>query len=317
MTRTARASPIALVAAAAALVSLVLLASVPSHPRIWVVLSNAAHAPVFAVLSLLILHLVRTQAGLAFRPAAAWSLAAAIVLGIAIEVLQAFIGRDASLRDVWTDALGAACALGWVTAHEPTESRVERRTGWVIALVTACLAVAPVAEALAAYGLRTARMPTVARFSLPWDLYFVQLQSASARRVGLPIEWSRPGDPLSLEVRFGTGRWPGLSLWEPAPDWRGYRSLKIDLTNPGSRPLELVLRVHDALHDQRHEDRFNRPLTVGPGSRDVLTVPLADIADGPVGRRLDLGSVAGLILFASGDSASAGTEFLLTRIWLE
>lgn len=317
MIRTARTPPVALAAVGLLLLALVLVIPVPSHPRIWIVLSNVAHAPVFAVLSLLILHWIRSRWNLAFGSAVAWAFAATIVLGAAVELVQGFIGRDASWGDVWTDALGAAVALGWIAHREPAEPVPVRRTGLAIALLAAGIALAPLASAVVAYGLRSLRMPTIAGFSLPSDLYFIELQSASARRAPLPPEWSRPDDTLSLALHLNEGEWPGVAFYEPSPDWRGHRSLKLDLTNPGRTPLDLTLRVHDLKHDQRHEDRFNRKLTVAPETRTVVTVLLKDIESAPLGRKLDLGRVAGMILFATGESARPGRQFFVTRIWLE
>jgi hypothetical protein len=110
---------------------------------------------------------------------------------------------------------------------------------------------------------------------------------------------------------------PGLQLFEPEPDWRGHSVLKIDLVNPGDRSLRLVVRVHDAMHDQRHEDRFNRAFTLAPGSRRVLEIPIDDIESAPRGRPLDLSRVAAIGLFEGSRPAPVGAVFYLARIWLE
>jgi VanZ family protein len=309
--------PLAPLAAAALLLVPMLVVTVPSSPKFWIVLSNAAHAPVFAAISLLVFQALRARPSPGFRRLVAMAFFAAVALGLAVEVVQGFIGRDSSWGDVGTDALGAAAALGWITYRSQPASRRIRLAGLGVAVSSAVLVAAPLANAGVAYGLRAMQLPVIAGFSLPWDLYFTEFQSASARRMSLPSEWSRPGDPTSLELVTRDGEWPGVSLTEPAPDWRGYASLHVDLTNPGSNPLELTLRVHDALHDQRHEDRFNRRLKVASQSRTIVTIPLAEVESAPSMRRLDLGRVAGVILFATGESARPGTRFYVTRIWLE
>ena len=305
------------VAAVVSLLGLVLLAPAPSYPRIWVVLSNTAHAPVFAAVAVLVLRAVRAHGSSRLLPSVAVAFCITVAVGIGVELMQATIGRDASSGDVWTDALGAACALGWLSYRERTSPGRVRNAGLIVAGLAAALAIGPLADAAAAYGLRALRMPTVAAFSLPWDLYFVEVNSASAARVGLPYSWARPDDPPSLGVRIQSGAWPGLTIVEPAPDWRGYRSLNLDLTNPGAAPLELTLRIHDLEHDQRYADRFNGGLSFAPHSRLIVTIPLAEIEAGPAYRRLDLSRIGGLILFAANGSAQAGNEFYVTRIWLE
>ena len=91
----------------------------------------------------------------------------------------------------------------------------------------------------------------------------------------------------------------------------------LDLTNPGPSSLELTVRVHDASHDNRAQDRFNERFVLAPEQRRIIEVPLADIAEGPWARRLDLSRIAALGLYTSGASAEVGREFYLTRIWLQ
>jgi hypothetical protein len=49
----------------------------------------------------------------------------------------------------------------------------------------------------------------------------------------------------------------------------------------------------------------------------VLDIPLTDVIRAPQGRRLDIGEIAGWMIFADGDAGLAGQEFYLTRVWLE
>lgn len=122
---------------------------------------------------------------------------------------------------------------------------------------------------------------------------------------------------LELRIDFTAAVWPDMSHDGPEPDWRGFSALVLDVTNPDETPLRLTVRVHDATHDQRHEDRFNRAFEVPPANRVTLRIPMEDILASPVGRPLDLAHIAGIVLFANSESASIGRYFYLTRIWLE
>ena len=51
---------------------------------------------------------------------------------------------------------------------------------------------------------------------------------------------------------------PGVSFHEPVPDWRGFKTLVIDVENPEPMPLYLGVRVHDRRHGNTYNDRFNR-----------------------------------------------------------
>ena len=247
--------------------------------------------------------------------------ALAIVTGIGVEFVQGLIGRDSSWRDVGTDALGAACALGiigWrgIPGLPSLRSRTGQGAALGIALLAAALLLAPIIEATMAYARRAAEFPVIARFDSPLDLYFGHVQHAKSTRGPLPDQWARPGDGMSLRIESATERWPGFVMDEPAPDWRGRHYLNLDVTNPEVESIQLTVRVHDVAHDQRHEDRFNRTVLLAPG-RTTVTIPLADIASGPAHRALDLGQVAGIIVFADRTTLRSARRYYLTSIWLE
>jgi len=78
--------------------------------------------------------------------------------------------------------------------------------------------------------------------------------------------------------------------------------------------VHLTIRIEDALHNQQHNDRFNRTLSIEPGLNDV-SIPLKDIRDAPVGREMDLSQVWQLILFTS--RPEEPLELHISDIWLE
>ena len=89
----------------------------------------------------------------------------------------------------------------------------------------------------------------------------------------------------------------------------------LDLTNPGDRPLELSLRIHDVRHDQEYSDRFNWRITLPAQSRETIRVPLAAVRNAPRGRQMDLEHIAGLLLFRTGPERA--DVVYVTRITLE
>ena len=61
--------------------------------------------------------------------------------------------------------------------------------------------------------------------------------------------------------------------------------------------MTLTLRVHDAAHDQRYEDRYNVRLVVQPGV-NRFTIPIDDILHAPDTRAMDLSRIRGIVVFA-------------------
>jgi hypothetical protein len=316
--------PSGLVVAAVFLVGLALTAKVPASSRFLLVLHDAAHAPFGAGLALVAfagLGHWRGAPGGHARYLLAFALS--MLLGGAVEIAQGFVGRGPSLYDLYTDGLGSACALaglGAGSAWRSADAAARRRWPWaaVVALLAGALAAAPIVEAALAYARRAALFPVIAEFERRTDEFFLTLWSADATLEPLPAQWRRDGDPrLSLRLEALPGSWPGVAHDEPERDWRRHRTLLVDVTNPSAAPLPLTLRVHDLAHDLRAADRFNRDFVIPPSSRQLLRIPLGDIEAGPAGRRLDLGHVAGLVLFAPGAEAQPGRVFFVTRIWLE
>lgn len=316
--------PVGLALAAALLVALALNARLPPSPRILVVLHDAAHAPFGAALALLAwaaLGLRRAPPEATTRHLVAFALALAV--GAIVEVAQAFVGRGPSFHDLWTDALGAACALGalaWGSARAAADAATRRHgiRGAAVALASGALALAPIVEAGAAYARRAGQFPVLVGLEWPLDDYFIDEQPADVARVRLPEGWRAPGDPRrSLRVSLAPGSWPAIPHAEPARDWRGFGAVALDVTNPSAERLQLILRIHDAGGGPDSPQRFVARFSVAPGVRQVLRVPLDAVAAGPGARRLDLSRVAGLILFAPEGQAREGRAFYLTRIRLE
>lgn len=314
-----------LLLAATVPIGLVLGFTLPAQPKILGVLNDLAHAPVFGLFALIVLRLLHLRR----QPNAArlsdYGIALLIATGVGglIELIQSVMERDAELEDLLADTLGAGCALGMMLAlnRRTRPARIKsagRIAAATLGLLCGLWALLPLGQAAIAYFDRAAEFPVVARFSSPRDLYFISSPTARLSLRPLPEHWARPDNALSLRIDYSAGAaWPGASHDEPEPDWRGFSALALDLTNPAKAPLHLAVRVHDAAHDQRYEDRFNRAFEVMPLSRTVLRIPLRDIAAGPVGRSLDLAQIAGIVVFEDSESAPADGFFYLNKLWLE
>lgn len=198
-------------------------------------------------------------------------LGAAAAYGAAIEFAQQFVARSTSRLDFFHDLLGAAFAL-LLHARAESAARLARLGLAALAVMAAGVAVAPVATVLAAYANRTLRAP------LLWEadsLLFARLS-----------HWQG-------------GRYPGLVVDEPAPDWRGWRALQVQVSNPGQDVVPFTVRVHDRRHDRSFADRFNGRFSLDPGSARTLRIPLAEIAAAPEGRTMDMSAIRGVMVFAT------------------
>ena len=304
----------------AALLSLLLVVSLPGRGLWYDVLLDASHGPVFALVAVLLLQLqpVARRA----RPAAyVDSYFVAVGLGVLVEVLQSLAGRPGSPFDVMTDAAGAAAGLAiWsllVGRRAVAAPPGHRRLGWpLVAALAGCAIVAwqPL-QAARAYAQRAADFPTIVEFRRPLDLAFVTTGGVAAHLVELPEPWSqRPGEP-ALRLSYDEQHVPAVQVVEPSPDWRGYSMVALDLTNPADAELRLTLRIHDASHDWSHADRLNLPVVIAPRTRTTVRVALGAVAAAPASRAMDLSRIANVMLF--GAPPFGPGDLYVSRLWLE
>jgi hypothetical protein len=230
----------------------------------------------------------------------------ALALGAATEIIQIWLpAHDASLMDVLHDAAGAALALAvvglWsVRRTHRSGSHGLPSTSMLVAIGLTALTVLawePL-QCARVYAQRQAAYPTLAPAGASADAAFTAARNARLTRAPLPAAFRVPGDAPALELKFGAGSKPALELSEPYPDWHGHDRLAVDLTNPGDRPVQLILRILDARHDWHSQDRANLPVLVAARTRTTIRVSLEAVATAPAQRRMDLRHIANVMLFA-------------------
>jgi len=144
---------------------------------------------------------------------------------------------------------------------------------------------------------RARAFPVLARFDGSWWESALIETGNSALTPG-KSSTPPPGMPSGLaRIDLQPATYPGLTIDQPYPDWRGYQRLVLTIVSDLDVPIPLTLRVHDAAHDNRYGDRFNTRLMVTPGA-NRLTIPLEEIRRAPAGREMDLSRIRGIVLFA-------------------
>ena len=281
------------------------------------VLQDFAHAPAFGCIAVAALVWIRTsRASLSNRPAQyVLAFVIAVVLGGLTELAQFVVKRDPSWFDLRSDAFGAAAFLGIAAAFDSHLRRWLRPLGAVIAVLLLIAHSMPALTMLRAYERRASAFPTLVDFSDQRDLYFLREQWSGIAITSLPSAYARSPGEAALHVTFLPGDWPGVDDLEPAPDWRGYQALALDVVNPTDEPLWLTLRAHDVHHNFEFTDRFTRRFNVPPRTRSTLRIPIAEIASAPRGRAMDLHQMADFLFFRSSDSLA--TEMYLVSVRLE
>ncbi len=252
------------------------------------VIENAGHLPVFLLVTLGLLVVLRND--FAFSGARLYASAGLIGagLGFASEIMQMPLARDASWEDVFSDAAGALCAVALYVLFDRREpvTRGARVVALVIALACTVFYVTPLVRMVLAYVHRNGEFPMLADFRYGIESVWV---------VGYGVNRDIGGG--ALQVEFQADQWPGVSLHEPVADWRAFKTLAIDVENPDTEPLAFTVRVHDIGHGRTYNDRYNRKFALAPGERRTLRIPLDEIRRGPKERLINLGEISDITLF--------------------
>lgn len=289
-----------------------------THARWASVLSDAAHGPAFAFVTLILIALLKNPAQRS--PTAgdcALGAVIALALGICIELLQLAIGRDASIGDVVRDAFGALAAVGFLGAMDPgtrewLPGRAARAGFLAVGTICAFILIAPPVVAGGAYLERAHRFPVLVDFDSALSRYFLGVYDGVAvDRRSLPGFLARGVDRRGLHARIlDDSRW-AIALWEPEPDWRPFARIAIDLANPTGELLRLQVRIRDGGASHRPRKSSTWTIVVAPHARTSWSAPLPAHEPGAP----DLSAIRAVILGRS--PGNRADEFYVMRMWLE
>ncbi len=268
-------------------------------------IENAGHTPLFFVGTLFVMLVLRHDLRIDGVRRYVFAGAIGVATGLLSEAIQQPFHRDASWEDVFADTVGVVLALAFVAFIDRwSESRrLLRACMLCIALVCIAIYVEPLVNMTRAYLYRDREFPALATFDSHLALYWlVNYGSRSEIRDG------------RLDVEFEATKYPGVSFFEPVPDWRAFHMLVADVENPDADVLNLVIRVHDIGHGNAYADRFNRSFKLAPGERRVIEIELADIQHAPRNRLMDMAQISDVTLFRVRESASSHLRLYSIRL---
>ena len=216
-----------------------------------------------------------------------------ILLGGLIELLQGYfyseLQRESSAGDFYNDIFGIISGLALVAFTHQRKLR-NKFFSILFSVLFLLLGTSPLLQ-LSWDGIQQyVAMPFVTQMDKSWSKSFVRLHQvellSTSKNQG--VNWYR--------LQFNRAKYPGISIIEPVQDWRSYKKLRFDVISENKHDVALVLRVNDDKHNQNYDDRFNREIIIHPGLNEI-SINLAEVKEGPVGRELDMSRVADVKLF--------------------
>ncbi len=220
-----------------------------------------------------------------------------LLAGLLIEYLQTFIEREFSLRDLVYDLTGSLLTLCCFVINKTLPlHKWSRHLLYTVTALLGLYAVVPLASSLLDEIMMYRSFPLLADFNSRLE---VKRWRGNVEIVEL---FSAKGTDKVLRVPLSTNYYSGISLSYFPRDWSRYRQLQFKLFNPAQSPVTMTIRIHDNKHYSLgkgdYDDRFNRRLEIGPGWNS-FSVTLADIAEAPLHRTLDLSNVQSVGLFST------------------
>ena len=277
----------------------------PGNSLLWLELQDTGHTLVFILLTVVALRLM--QGAITDNPGkkrVQYLVAGLVCLaaGITVELVQLLSGRNFTLIDIVRDLGGIVVAIGLFAVFDPQMKPVWTRhhSGLRIGTFTlACCLLAislyPLASLAFAFRERQMAFPVIIDLQSNWSGSFLQFNHAILSEQPNSCQ-SGSGEPLA-SLTYKPAPYPGISIMDPYPDWRGYGYLVFTIYTASPGPFILHLRIHDQWHIQDYSDSYTRKLEISNGVNQVR-IPLDEIRQGPPKRELDMSGIRKVMLFA-------------------
>lgn len=254
---------------------------------------NFGHVPLFFLWTFLLLPPIYRQ-----RPKRSLRLPFLVLLGTLIagaivEGIQHGFGRMPDAGDMAQNLIGCWLALAFFDPVIRAQPKPIRRAGILAALGLLTYALWPVAAAVCDEVIAYRQFPVLSSLETPLE----RSRWTGGERAEISHVHSLDGRH-ALKVRLTTRRYSGLALSHFPRNWTGFDSLWIGVYNPDAEPISLTCRIHDAAHDHRYEDRYNRKFFLRSGWNRI-TVDLDAVRRAPDGREMDLSRIMAVGLFST------------------
>lgn len=254
-------------------IAALLFAPMQASNFLWREVLNSGHTILFIYLSFVIYSQVKNHTTSIYL-ALFYVFVFGSLLGVVIELVQLLTQRDFSLSDLYRDVIGIMAGVCLIAAFSLIKIPSKK-----------IIAVSILFVGLGFIVLGMSQLILLSKHYVERQLAFPVIMSATS-------SWS------NTFIQYDEADYPGLTITEPEQDWTEHRNLRLILLLKNEKEIKLTLRIHDKAHNQERVDRFNMRFSVAAGVNEIV-VPLTKVQNGPVGRMLDMGDIAGVSLFSN------------------
>lgn len=268
---------------------LVIINALPNHGLVYPQLINSGHAFVFFCANLFLLKLLlgHAQAPKKILFISLFS----ILIGLLIEYIQPYFGRNRSILDFYYDIIGVLfSAIFYIRINTN-----RRKSASFLLILFFCLSIAlPVFRMYLWWQIN--HSPTLLNFDRDWEKYIYSFDSGvKFEKISASHLLKTTGQAGKFEFDI-SDTYIGVSLDYPKADWRAYRKLSWKVFSEHQQAFYMSLRIHDSKHNQEYSDRFNYRFKVSPGY-NMFEVSFNDIQTSPTSRSMEMDKIQSVKFF--------------------
>ncbi len=266
-------------------------------------LQNFGHIPLFGCISLGFLSVFRKAWSFDIRVQYLLAFSAAALAGLAVEIIQVPLPRDAGFDDLLRNFAGAACFLGFRFSFEKgvdlfENTKFARRViRWTPVFVVLVLALPTLRSGFFSLILLE-KFPVITDFESAASRSLPDPNQNLIRFEPPPRHWLSNKSEHVLSVSFDRrNEYPGFEISLPIGKWSEHQRLCVEIYSSLDSAVSIIIKVADAHHSGDYRDRYTSSFRVKPGANSIV-IPLEEIANAPVSRKLDLSLVRWIEIFS-------------------
>jgi VanZ family protein len=200
-----------------------------------------------------------------------------------LELIQPHLGRDGTFEDFVVSGVGAFYGL-WLRVRRQVLAQA------ILGVALSVLVMIPIYLRMQVIREQERNFPD-----------FIVSDERALRTLFQP---NRSGGHDSAEISFGGGTvlvkpvvgaaWPGIVYYNYQLPWTGYEALEIVVKSAQRQYLHVRIDDHQKCRD--FGDRYNASFPLNEGDT-LIRIPLSEIENGPIGRKLELNRIRNIYLF--------------------
>ena len=270
-----------------------------THSRFFQELWNAGHVVLFIFISWLLYRKYFYINSKSFYFELFSIVLIALIIGILIELIQTYTGRNKSLYDVGLDVLGGLIGISIFSKTLHKHRKFKIYTFNFMTFLSASLLLYPMALNMIDDIYQSKEFPFILS-----NKYSRELLRFNKKNINVDFvrnDFSVNGNDNIFKLKFFPGKFSTAELTTGVENWVGYNYLFFRIFNPNSASKTLAIRIDDSVHKKSgylYSDRYNKRLIIHPGWNEIK-INLDEIKNAPLDRKMIMEKIDQILLFKS------------------